>query len=697
MKAEIYLDGNATSAVLPAAVAAAAEAMSHGFGNPSSSHLSGLRARALLESVRARARRLIGSGDGELMFNSGATEGINTAVLSALVHLRERRADGQPIGRWLLCGATEHKAVPESLAHWNRLLGLGLQIRELPVDTEGQHDLAVLRALGPETALLCTMAANNETGVVSDLAGIEAVLAGTTSPALWLVDCVQALGKMPLNLATTRIDYAPFSGHKLNAPKGVGMLWVRRGAPFTPLMVGGGQEAGLRSGTENMAGIAALGAVLEALEDGSFHGPDVLVCLRDRIAGSLRHAFPDLQFNAPIARSLPTTLNFSVLGLSSEDLLNVFDATGMRVSAGSACSAARTLPSHVLRAMQRPDWCSNSAVRLSFGPSVDVETIEAACAAIARCGEVLKRGVCAANALQDGVLQWSDGVHCGWLVIDVASRSCVAIDPPARLVSGIAESVRAQGLTLLTTLGTDNDTEAARSRLALCDALSDVCITHLGADALGWPTSDETFGLTSSVNVSAVRLGCQLLVRLPASDGHVAYLLGSTGKGMTMPDECRFAFIGTVAPAAFPDGLFGPDTLLCPSRTKGAALPATTTHARYLLQTGQPGAAPQQLVAAALPAFLQSHPQALLIDVRDAREHSAGGGLHLHGWPALNVPMAALTAAAERWLHGERRPILLVCRSGQRAEQAAAWLGRIGYAPVWHLVGGLAQAEARQA
>src|SRR5476649_1377233 len=210
MSTDIYLDGNATSAILPAALAAAVDAMAERFGNPSSSHATGLRARAVLDATRQRARRVLGVGDGRLMFNGGATEGIQTAVLSALCALRERQARGATIGTLLLYGATEHKAVPESLAHWNRLLGLDLTLRPLPVDGDGRHDLARLRELAGEAALLCTMAANNETGVVTDLAAIEAVLADSNSEALWLVDCVQALGKLDLNLGATRIDYAPF-------------------------------------------------------------------------------------------------------------------------------------------------------------------------------------------------------------------------------------------------------------------------------------------------------------------------------------------------------------------------------------------------------------------------------------------------------------------------------------------------------
>ncbi|MDB5747305.1 MAG: aminotransferase class V-fold PLP-dependent enzyme [Massilia sp.] len=390
MYSEIYLDANATSPVLPAAIDAAVAALTDTFGNPSSSHAAGLRARRLLDDTRACARRVLGAATGRLMFTSGATEGIQAAVLSALCAVRERRAAGLPCGDLLLYGATEHKAVPESLAHWNRVLGTGLSLLPLPVDGNGRHRLDLLRELAPRTAFLCTMAANNESGVVSDLDGIAAVLDETGSSTLWMVDCVQALGKLALALSRTRIDYAPFSGHKLYAPKGIGMLYVREGVPYTALICGGGQEAGQRSGTENMAGIAALGAVLRALEEGgTFRSHAQLAAARDRLAAALRGAFPAIEFNMPFEHALPTTLNFSVPGVSGKELLDLFDAAGVRVSAGSACSAAKAAPSYVLQAMGLPDARCANAVRMSFGPLVDDALIEQACARIAHCGRAL--------------------------------------------------------------------------------------------------------------------------------------------------------------------------------------------------------------------------------------------------------------------------------------------------------------------
>lgn len=510
----LYLDSNATTHVLPAAIDAATRAMREQFGNPSSSHSHGIVAKAVLDQTRASAAQLLGSGDGHVVFTSGATEGIQTAVLSALRAIGPR--DARQGRQLLVYGSTEHKAVPQSLEHWNAVLGLGLELRALPVDSQGQHDLRMLAEWLPDTALLCTMAANNETGVITNLAAMEALLRAGGSKALWLVDCVQALGKMDLDLQHSRIDYAPFSGHKLYAPKGIGMLYVRRGAPFTPLMAGGGQEGGLRSGTENMPGIAALGAVLDALQQGNtFASHATLRGYRDQLERSLRSAFPSIAFNVPLEHSLPTTLNFSVPGISSKAMLDVFDAAGLRVSAGSACSAAKAAPSYVLEAMGLPAWRTTSAVRLSIGPLTSAQLVNAACAAIARCGQLL---------------------------------------------------------------------------MALHDAN---------------------------------------------------------------------------APSAFDAG-----PVDVPCSAEDAA--AITLHWKDL------------------GAFLHAHPQARLLDVREAAEHQASRGLRYGMVAAINVPLSTLPTLPAGWMDAKSAPLVLVCRSGKRSLKAAQWLQSQGYVKVRHLHGGLA-------
>ncbi|CDG85582.1 aminotransferase class V-fold PLP-dependent enzyme [Janthinobacterium agaricidamnosum] len=670
MTTEIYLDGNATSAVLPAAIAAATHVMGELYGNPSSTHATGLKAKALLDSVRARARRILGVGEGRLMFNSGATEGIQTAVLSALCALRERREAGEAIGALLLYGATEHKAVPESLAHWNRLLGLNLELRKLPVDVNGRHDLDVLRALAPACALVCTMAANNETGAISDLAGIEAVLNGTGSGAYWLVDCVQALGKLKLDLAATRIDYAPFSGHKLCAPKGIGMLYVRAGAPFTCLIMGGGQEAGQRSGTENMAGIAALGAVLAALEDGrSFCSHEQLTAFRARLVASLQLAFPGIVFNMPLAGSLPTTLNFSVPGFASKELLDLFDAARVRVSSGSACSAAKAAPSYVLEAMQVPQWRSSSAIRMSFGPLADEALIAAACQRIERCGLALRSSCLIPSELapspHDGLIQLGVDGACTWLLTDTASRSCVVIDALAPLTDRVAAYVRCQGYTLAAVLHTSlPDDEAGAARLALLAALD---VTPAGCDAFGWPGA-------------ALVLGEQTLRR----DGLI-YLLGRQGAAP------RFAFIGALRPEQVDSALVGADTLLCPAHDEHSRICST-------LRVSQPDTAVNErgmhLDGPGLQQFLQAYPDALLVDVREPYEHAAGELASFGGRPALSVPLSRLAGYLGEWLQGVPLPLVFFCRSGNRSTKAASCLRRLGYAQAWHVTGGMALGEA---
>ena len=668
---EIYLDSNATTCVLPAAVAAARQAMEQGFGNPSSTHATGLQAKAMMDGVRQRASRLLGVGEGRLMFNSGATEGIQTAVLSALCALRERRDAGKRIGSLLLYGATEHKAVPESLAHWNRLLGLNLEVRKLPVDAQGRHDLQALDALIGDAAMLCTMAANNETGVISDLSAIAQLLRQRGADAYWMVDCVQALGKLALNLAATRIDYAPFSGHKLYAPKGIGMLYVRAGAPFTPLMMGGGQEAGQRSGTENMAGIAALGAVLAALEDGTtFRGHADLAAFRAQLVTSLEHAFPGIVFNMPFDLSLPTTLNFSVPGLSSKELLDLFDAARVRVSSGSACSAAKALPSYVLEAMHVPQWRASSAIRLSFGPLIDAATVGAACARIERCGEALRSSCLLPSALapsphdgtQDGVIQLSVDGQCTWLLSDAASATCVVIDPAAALVPRLAAFIRCQQLDLRAIVHTARPVDNGAARLALLQELSIEQVGDLGASG-------------------ELALGQQRLRRVEYGDTHV-YLL-----------EQRFAFTGALAPhriASLLDaGLVTQDTILCAAHDDG-----TICGTARAMHAGVAPAAELQLDAAGLPAFLRQHPDAVLVDVREAYEHAACAGGVFAGCEVRSVPLSRLAGQVAAWLQQPQRPLVFFCRSGNRSARASACLRRLGHAAAWQLNGGMAMAEA---
>jgi cysteine sulfinate desulfinase/cysteine desulfurase-like protein/rhodanese-related sulfurtransferase len=702
MSHDIYLDANATSPVLPAAASAALEAMQACFGNPSSSHATGLRARAVLDDVRARARRVLGAQTGRVLFTSGATEGIQTAVLSALCAVRERQAAGEACGELLVYGATEHKAVSESLAHWNRLLGTGLTLCALPVDGQGRHRLDLLRELAPRAAMVCTMAANNETGVISDLDGIAAVLREHAPHALWMVDCVQALGKLPLALADSRIDYAPFSGHKLYAPKGIGMLYVREGAPYTPLMIGGGQEAGQRSGTENMAGIAALGAVLSALEEGgSFRSHAEMAAMCERLARALREAFPGIVFNTPCELSLPTTLNFAVPDMASKELLDLFDAAGVRVSAGSACSAAKAAPSYVLEAMGLPAWRTSGAVRLSFGPLASEGFIDEACARIRRCGQAARRPALAPSAFDGarrGLLQLSGEGRHGWILFDLEQGACVAIDPPAGMAARIAAQVKDSGLRMLAVLGTGSEAMAGDARAVLRASLG---LDAGEPGALGWPIADADNDADAVTMVTladgsiapALAFGNEVLARVALGDGRgAAYLLGRAHQGRLDAAAVRLAFIGNTAMSDWDADdlarLTGPDTVLCHGADLDGA-PCTTAQALCGPEQHRQAQPVRQLRPERLDEFLHTHADALLVDVREAGELAAGG-MHLHGRAAQAVPLSRLVEHLGHFLAAPRRPLVFVCRSGNRSAKAALCLQRLGHPQVWSLAGGLA-------
>lgn len=701
MQTEIYLDANATSPVLPSAITAAAAAMRDGFGNPSSSHATGMKARAMLDAVRERACRILGVGPGRLTFTSGATESIQTAVLSALCEVRERRSRGEHTGDLLVYGATEHKAVPESLAHWNRILGTNLELVALPVDQYGRHRLDTLRELAPRAAMVCTMAANNETGAISDLDGIGAVLCATGSPAYWMVDSVQALGKMRLRLSETRIDYAPFSGHKLYAPKGIGMLYVREGAPYTSLMCGGGQEAGQRAGTENMAGVAALGAVLEALEDGhSFRTHAELAQYRLQLAEALRLALPGIVFNAPFGNTLPTTLNFSVPGFSSKELLDLFDAAGVRVSSGSACSSAKAAPSYVLEAMHLPHWRCAAAVRMSFGPMAGQDFIDAACKRIAHCGDALRATCLIPSAMpaeiRDGVVQLGVDGECTWLVLDAASHSCAIIDPLEPLVGRIADFIHCQGYKVRAVIDTHEHPACSSGRTALLLRLSDQLDRADSRHSLGWPTESDCISLGNGMLVNAIELGERVLARLPQEDGmfdSVTYLLGAQGGEKTMAAaDVKFAFTGTGVAARLAS-VVAPETILCSAHDAGT-VSCTTLAAEK--RAGAAASLQRELGESTLEEFLEDHPDAMLIDVREAYEHVAAGAGTWQGRTAHSVPLSRIADRLAVWLRtGERKPLVFFCRTGGRSAKAAACLHRLGYQDAWHVTGGLALKSAQ--
>ena len=596
---EIYLDANATTPVLPLAAKAAFDVMEQMYGNPSSSHITGLRARYILESARRIAGKVLGAATGRMVFTSGATEAIETAVFSTLCQLRQTEQK-LPRQRVLLYGATEHKAVPQALEHWNRTLGIGDEVLAIPVDQDGALDLDFLRQHIASADMVCTMAVNNETGVIHDLAAIEAILRDAPQPVSWLVDCVQAVSKIPLQLDNSLIDYAPISGHKLFAPKGIGALYVRDGAPLVPLFAGGGQEGGARGGTENLPGVAAIGAVLCCLDEQDrtvFRDHDTLVQFRDRLVASLRKAFPKVVFNTPFETAVPTTINFSVPGFTSKEILDLFDAAGIRVSSGSACGSALQ-GSYVLEAMGLPAWRSEGAIRVSFGCATAEDDIASACRRIEEAGKAMCDSCLIVShdvdtttgATLDGLIQLKKGSMCSWLLLDGETKNCVIFDPFAELAERIESIVRCQGSRIVAILDTHQHVDHDSPRELLMKVLGDLVVQpHRPTDVLGWPAApDGTVTLETGELVPFLQVSASDMLARTALPGHTVdaqvYLLGRLNKTRRLAaDEVRFAFPGDTLqiggigrsdfPTSAPDAMLeslrklqriiGPHTIIC--------------------------------------------------------------------------------------------------------------------------------------
>ena len=339
----IYLDHAATTTVRPEAVAAMVPLLGGGY-NPSSVHAEGRAARAALDDAREAVARVLGAAPREIVFTGGGSESDVTAIVGAARALAGR-------GRHVVTSAIEHHAVLHAVDVLERD---GWRVTRLPVDRRGLVDPQTFAAsLGPGTTVASVMLANNEIGVVQPLAELAAI--ARSRGVVFHTDAVQAAGWLPLTVDTLGVDLLSLSAHKFNGPKGVGVLYVRRGTPVEPLIVGGGQEHGLRAGTENVAGIAGLAAALRLAEaERPLTAPRV-AALRDRLEAGIVAAFPDVVVNGAGAPRLPNNLSVAFAGLPSDALLIRLDLEGIAASAGSACAAGSLEPSHVIAALRLDD------------------------------------------------------------------------------------------------------------------------------------------------------------------------------------------------------------------------------------------------------------------------------------------------------------------------------------------------------
>lgn len=361
----IYLDNSATTQPCAAALAAVVRTMETDFGNPSSLHAPGRQARQIMEEARRQLAAALGARPEEIFFTSGGTESDNMAILGAYESRKGK-------GRRVLTSSAEHPAVLEAC---KLLEARGAQVIYLPVDRFGAVDLAAFDgALDQETVLVTLMEGNNETGALNPISLIADRLAAMEQPPFFHVDGVQSFCKLPMRAGGPLPDALSLSAHKVHGPKGVGALYLKQGRTLPPLILGGGQEAGLRSGTENLPGLAGFGAAVAWHREQEGEGIAAMAGLKERLRQLILQEIDQVQINTP-EESLPHILNVSFRGCKGEVLLRMLDAQGICVSTGSAC-AGKKRGSHVLTAMGLPPEEAEGTLRFSLSAQNRPEELE---------------------------------------------------------------------------------------------------------------------------------------------------------------------------------------------------------------------------------------------------------------------------------------------------------------------------------
>jgi cysteine desulfurase len=363
----IYLDHNATTPADPAVLAAMLPYFSGDFGNASSIHTFGQRARAAVETAREQVAALLNARPQEIVFTSGGTESDNHAIVGVAA------ASSGP-AKHVITTAIEHEAV---LNTCQELEKQGVAVTYLPVSHDGLVDLNDLRtAIRPETVLISVMHANNELGVIQLLAEIGGIAA--EKHIYFHTDAVQSVGKIPVDVKTLKLDLLSLSGHKLYAPKGVGALYIRGGTRLCQLLYGGHHQRGFRPGTENVAGIVGLGKAAELARLSLADDAGRLSTLRDTLEQGLLARIPGSRANGDRAPRTPNTSNMAFPGIEGEALVIALDLKGFAVSTGAACSSGAVEPSHVLTAIGLPAADARASIRFSLGRYTTPAEIDAA-------------------------------------------------------------------------------------------------------------------------------------------------------------------------------------------------------------------------------------------------------------------------------------------------------------------------------
>ncbi len=350
----VYVDNNATTKVAPEVLEEMLPYFSEYYGNPSSMHFFGGQVQKKVDEARARVADFLGAEPSEIVFTSCGTESDNAAILGTL--------DSYPEKRHLITTRVEHPAVGNVSTYLGRK---GYRITELSVDREGRLDLDELKeSLTNETALVTIMFANNETGVVFPIEEIGEVV--KAKGITFHTDAVQAAGKVPLNMKKSTVDMLSISGHKLHAPKGIGILYIRRGTRFSPFLIGGHQEKGRRGGTENVPYIIGLGKACELAKKHLDEENTKVRALRDYLEAKILEKVPNTLINGERLHRLPNTLSVSFEYVEGESILLLLSDLGICASSGSACTSGSLEPSHVLRAMGVPFTAEHGSIRFSL-------------------------------------------------------------------------------------------------------------------------------------------------------------------------------------------------------------------------------------------------------------------------------------------------------------------------------------------
>lgn len=369
-----YFDHNATTPLAPEALAALTRALGDDFGNPSSVHQYGQRAKGLLDEARSAVAALIDGDSSEIVFTGSGTEADNLAIRGAADAL-------EPAGRkHLITSAFEHEAVLNTV---KALAKRGWRVTFLPVGASGIVEPEALEAaITDDTAVVSVMHANNEIGTVQPIRALAST--AHAHGALFHTDAVQSAGKIPVSVRDLGVDLLSLSAHKINGPKGAGALWIKRGVRLVPTMTGGKHERNRRAGTENVPGIAGFGAAAAVSREKLAADGLRLAALRDRLEQGVLTRIEGTQVNGATTSRVPNTTNISFDHVEAEALLIALDLEGFAVSTGSACSSGTLEPSHVLRAMGLSSHRAQNSIRFSLGQGNDESQIDALIAKIGR-------------------------------------------------------------------------------------------------------------------------------------------------------------------------------------------------------------------------------------------------------------------------------------------------------------------------